>query len=636
MYFRFQISDFRFYARFTGAVIFLAALFFGGAMLRAADASVQASLSDNTAEVGQAVELQIKVSGARNAAPPSNISIDGLSIGGMSQSSNSSFNFINGSLSSSSSTTFTFPIIPERAGTFTIPALTLEADGKKFTTRPLTLTVTGSGSGSNNAGSGNSASGNNPATKSDSDNRIAFAELIVPKQNAYVGEAIPAEIRVYFDARIRVQANQPPTIKGEGLTIQKFAQPHEEQIEKDGKSYNFVTYKTAITPVKSGKLVLGPVEMPFVAVVPVKRRVQRPRFGNGFDDMFNDPFFNDAFGGYEQRQLVVKSDGVNLEVKPLPDTGKPKGFAGAVGKFELKTGPVPDKIKVGDPVTLSLKITGRGNFERVSAPRMVDESGWRGYPASGKFTADDDVGISGEKVFELAVIPDAKKTKLPAIEFSYFDPFTEKYVTLNAERLPIVVEGTVAAQTPAGVQSTPTALQSPDETAQAEKKNDIHHIVTGSAGPDKGFTPIYRRQFFWTAQIAPLLALIGFAGIQLQRRRGQDLRTARLAELKREKYELMKTLQRTDASAKDFYAAAVRSIQIEAALNSGENPASVGAAEAILSKPIDETTADGVRSIFDTSGELLYAGSREVGARLSDEKRRQVLETINRFENARA
>jgi hypothetical protein len=632
MYSRIQISDLKFHARVIGVAIFLAASFFGGAALRAADASVQATLSDNTAEVGQAVELQINVSGARNAAPPSSISIDGLSIGGMSQSSNSSFNFINGSLTSSSSTTFTFPIIPQRAGTFTIPALTLEADGKKFTTRPLTLTVTGSGGGS----AGSSSSGTAAEPKSDSGNRIAFAELIVPKQNAYVGEAIPAEIRVYFDAQIRVQANQSPEIKGEGLTIQKFAQPHEEQIEKNGRMYNFVTYKTAITPVKSGRLVLGPAELQFVAVVPVKRKIQRPRFGNGFDDMFNDPFFNNAFGGYEQRQLVVKSDGIDLEVKPLPDASKPKNFDGAVGKFELKTGPVPGKIKAGDPVTLSLKIAGRGNFERVNAPRMVDEPGWRGYPASGKFTPDDDVGISGEKVFEMAVIPDEKKTKLPAIEFSYFDPFTEKYVTLSAERLPIMVEGTFAAPTPAVAQSSPAAAQTPDETAQVEKKNDIHYIVTDSAGREKSFVPIYRRQFFWTAQIAPLLALIGFAGIQLQRRRGQDLRAARLAELKRERNELAKTLQRADASAADFYGAAVRCIQVEAARMSGGNPASIGLAEAVASKSLDENTADGVRFIFDSAGELRYAGGSETNAKLSEETRRKILETISRFENARA
>ena len=633
MNFRFQISDFRFVTRAAlAAVVFFALPHF----TRAADATAEAILSDTTTEIGHAVELEIKVSGARNAEPPRNISISGLSIGGMSQSSNSSFNFINGSLSSSSSTTFTFPVIPERAGTFTIPSFTLDADGKKLTTRPLTLTVRASGSGGASTGGSapNNAGTNAPA--SETNGRIAFAELIIPKQTAYVGEAIPTEFRVYFDARIRVQANQQPSIKGEGLTIQKFAQPREEQIQKDGQTYNFVTYKTAITPVKSGKLTLGPVELPFVAVVPVKRNAQRPRLGNGLDAFFNDPFFNNAFGGYEQRQMVVKSDGLDIDVKPLPEANKPKTFSGAVGQFDpIKTEANPANLKAGDPITLTLKISGRGNFERVNAPHMIEEAGWRSYPASGKFTQDDDVGISGTKVFEMALIPEEKKTKLPRVEFSYFDPAAEKYVTLNAERLPIVVEGKIAQPTTVASAAAPAA-PSPTAAKPAKKTDDIHYIVTGPARWGGNFSPIYLRAIFWQAQAVPLVALLGFVGFQIYRRRDRDSLAKQLAEWKREKGELMKTLHRADVGAENFYDAAVRCIQIEAARISHVSPSTIGASEAVAAKPLDEAAASGVGSVFHAREELLYAGGAVTKSRISDDVRRRVLETINEFENATA
>lgn len=606
--------------RFLIAAFF--ALIFCTHELRAEDVSVRATLSDTTTEVGQPVQLEIKVTGAHNAEPPGNISIDGLSIGGISRSSQSSFNLINGSVSSSSSTTFTFPIVPERAGKFTIPALTLEADGKKFTTRPLTLMVTGSGSsGNNNAGT---------TTKPETDNKIAFAELIAPKQTAYVGEAIPVEVRVYFDARIRVQTNPMPDLKGDGFTVQKMTQSQQKQIEKEGKVYNFVAFKTVITPVKSGRLSLGPAELPYVAVIPVKRKIQPPRM-NGFPDFFDDPFFNNAFNMQEPRQMTVKSAGVDFEVKPLPIANQPQDFGGAVGQFTLVTEAAPKKLNAGDPITLTLKISGRGNFDRVAAPRMIEENGWRSYPPSGKFTADDDVGISGTKTFEMAVIPDGKKTRLPAVEFSYFDPVAEKYVTLNAERLPITVEGQSAQ--PAAAQSTAPGSQPAAAPETAKNANDIHYILTGPARWGESFEPVFRRRFFWDAQLAPLLALMAFIGFQLRRKREQNALAKQAAELRREKADLMKTLQRGDVEPAAFYDAAMRAIQIEAARRLRQNPAGIGAEDAVAAGALDAAAGDAVRSIFSAHEELSYSGVAARG-KLTADQRQNVLETIRRFENA--
>ena len=55
-----------------------------------------------------------------------------------------------------------------------------------------------------------------------------------------------------------------------------------------------------------------------------------------------------------------------------------------MGVFTLASDAAPLKLNVGDPITLKLKISGRGNFDRVTAPVMVDESGWRSYPASAR------------------------------------------------------------------------------------------------------------------------------------------------------------------------------------------------------------------------------------------------------------
>ena len=411
-----------------------------------------------------------------------------------------------------------------------------------MTTNSVTLEVSGSGivgGGSSSGGGGGSTA--QAGAPGEVNGKLAFCELIVPKQSAYVGEAIPVEMRIYVDDRVRWQPEQAPTLAGEGLTSQKFTEPRQDKVSKDGRTFNLVSYKTAITPAKAGNLSAGPAQLQCLMQLPRPR----PALPRGFDDFFNDPF-----GAFAVTQRVLlKSDPASIEVKPLPTADQPKTFEGAVGQFSLATKVNAQKVHLGDPVTMTLKVTGRGNFDRVSAPRIIEESGWRSYPPSSVFKEDDIVGISGTKTFEMVVIPDEKKTQLPAVQFSYFDPIVKKYVTLTSDITPIVVEGQnppVVAQAPAPgshVAATPEAVAN---------ATDIHYIRTDAARWGKSFDPIYYRRVFWAAQLAPALALLGFIGVQWRRVRMRDGNATRLAALRRERGELMKVLKRSDACAQDF------------------------------------------------------------------------------------
>ena len=177
------------------------------------------------------------------------------------------------------------------------------------------------------------------------------------------------------------------------------------------------------------------------------------------DDPFSDPFFANPFSQFgERREVEIKSDPVALEVKPLP-TGAPPGFSGAIGNFTMTTDAKPKSVQVGDPITVTSTITGRGNFDRVGAPVIEDERGWHKYPPSSKFAKDDEVGISGTKTFETVLSPNEKKQSLPVMEFAYFDPVKEQYATLRSDPIAINVEGgAVAAASPVAVPpgSTPS------------------------------------------------------------------------------------------------------------------------------------------------------------------------------------
>jgi len=596
---------------------------------KAVDPTVAATLSSDSTEVGQPVELNIQINGSQRAQVPDKIDVEGLTVihtGQQTQVQMQNFTI-------TSSVMHTYTVQPDHAGKFTIPAITIEVDGKKLTTQPLALTVAGNsgGAGSSGGSSSNSGASSPNGQNPEVANKIAFSEIVLPKQTAYVGETIPIEIRVYFDASVRVQMNSVPTVKCEGFTIQNLTQPHQEQIEKNGRRYNFVSFKTAITPVKSGKLTLGPATLPYVAMVPQHRRASRPNGGN-MDSFFDDDLFNGMLGGYTQEELTVKSNETDLEIKPLPATGQPGNFSGAVGLFSMATEASPLKLNTGDPITLKLKISGRGNFDMISAPHIVEEIGWRSYPPSSKFTADDDVGISGSKTFEMALIPEEKKAKLPVVEFSYFDPIAEKYVTLNADRLPIAVEG---QGTPAPVAQASPASQPVSTPIAAKSVNDINYLLTGPAHWGESFDPIFTEPVFWKSQGVPFLAFLAFIGFQVNRRKGKDAVARRLAEARRQKSELMKILQREDTDPATFYSAATRYLQVEAASRSNRNPASIASAEIITMRPLDATTGNALQSIFATHEELHYAGEAVTRQKTPPAQRESVLDALKKFENAR-
>src|SRR5207247_2982317 len=242
-------------------------------------------------------------------------------------------------------------------------------------------------------------------------------------------------------------------IHGQGFTAQKLQQSGENEETVDGRLYHVVTFKTAIAAARAGKFEIGPVKAKAQVVVSRSRRSPRTRSPFdlfNMDDPFSDPFFANPLSQFgERREIEIKSEPVTLEVKPLP-TGAPPGFSGAIGNFTMATDAKPKGVQVGDPITVTSTITGRGNFDRVGAPVIEDERGWHKYPPSSKFKQDDEVGLSGTKTFEMVLSTNEKKQGLPLLAFSYFDPVKEQYMTLHSEAIPINVQGGGAVAQNAG------------------------------------------------------------------------------------------------------------------------------------------------------------------------------------------
>src|SRR5882724_2191549 len=598
---------------------------------RADSPSVTAVLSNSETVVGETVELQIKVAGPGDAQPPEEISIDGLEIHATGQSRQ----FEMRNFSTSSSVTYTYTVLPLRAGRFTIPSQTVHAGGRVIRTPQLVLNVADS-PGQPTTTRPNRGAQSQAAAARD----LVFAELIVPKKTAYVGEIVPVQIRMGFDPRLRPSLIEPPEITGQGFTSQQLQQSGQTSETINGRPYDVVTYKTAIAAARAGKFELGTVKAKAQVIVPRARSAPRSRGRSPFDlfdldDPFSDPFFSNPFAQVgERREVEIKSDPVALEVKALPPNAPPS-FSGAIGNFAMTTDAKPKSVQVGDPITVTTAISGRGNFDRVNAPVVEDERGWHKYPPSSKFKQDDEVGISGSKTFDTVLSPNERKQALPVLAFSYFDPGKEQYVTLRSEPIAITVQGGAAAtqnvatsQTGSANPATPSRAPS---ATQPAKPQDILYQLTDRPATAESFMPLYTRPVFWSAQLVPLLALIAFAGWNIRQRRIDNREARRIAALQHEAAELMHKLRRNATSQGEYYTEASRVVRLKTALASGSggiDPNVVDAETAADTFKLNTDSRDQLRRLFEQSDEWQYSGAHNGPATISPESRREVLELI--------
>ena len=612
------------YVRHLGFLIALASIGLTSHVL-AAPPSVTAVLSNSEPAVSETVQLEIKVSGAQSANVPQEISVDGLQI----HQTGTSRQIEMRNLDVRSTVIYSYTILPLRPGKFRIPPQVVRVGNDSLRTPELALNVA---SGSNSPPGPNQGG----QATAPSANKLAFAELVIAKKDAYVGEMVPAEIRLGFDPRSHARLQEGPELSGQGFTTQKLQQPRETMENIGGRPYHIYTFKTAISPARAGKFEVGPVQAKAVVVLP--RRPSAPRTNRprspfdlfNMDDPFSDPFFSDPFGNFGERtELPIRSETVALNVKSLPPNAPPN-FSGTIGNFTMAVDAKPKTVQVGDPITVTATISGRGNFDRMTGPSLEDERGWHKYPPSSKFKQDDDVGISGEKTFETVIAPNEKKTNLPPLAFAYFDPVKENYVTLRSDPVPIQVEGAVApapSAVTAPAASTKQSSSAAATPAPPAKPADILYQLN-DLGAIRSFAPIYERREFWLAQIAPLLALLVFAGWMIRRAKSGDREKQRIAAREQEVARLLRELRRGDVSPQVYFSQAARVVHLKTALAKNINPNAVDAEAVEQAFNLNNDERAQLRRLLERSDELSYSGSGNGANAISREERESVLRLL--------
>jgi len=564
-----------------------------------ADPAAVASLSRSNTAAGVPVELRIEVTEARNAEVPGEIPVDGLEI--VQQGKSTQFQLMNGQFTSR--TVYTYRVTPEREGTFTIPSVVVEAGGRKLRTQELPLKVDAAAAGS---------AGATPDAGSQLRDML-FGDLVVPKETAYVGELVPVEVRIFVldDGRVRPQAERGPAIQADGFTQKPFLRAREVEEQIKNRPFRVTVFQTHLTPAKAGNLEVGPGTLPVVVQVAAPGRSSNP-----MDAFFDDDFFRNPLQRFQQQRVQIQTGVSKLEVKPLPTEGRPPGFSGAVGKFEARIEASPRSGNVGDPITVKLIVTGRGDFDRVQAPELGKLPGWKTYPPTSKFTADGDAQTGGAKEFEFVLVPEAAHRTTPELAFSFFDPEAKQYETiplppiaLNLTGAPPSAQPTPAPPVNAIPASTPRPTAAPAQPSAigASSGVEILDILRDPGLPARSdVRPLIESPIFLFANGLVGTAFVVLVGWGLLRQRQANPEARRIRALVRARDRGLARLRETQGA--EQLGVAVEVLNAAAGLRMDSLPAAPAAADLAQVLTAKAEDRDWIDALFRARDRSRYAG----------------------------
>ena len=272
--------------------------------------------------------------------------------------------------------------------------------------------------------------------------------LEVNKTTCYVGEPIIAAYKLYTRLKSESKLTQNPSFNGFSVIDLQAPDVTESTIEKlNGRDYNVYTIRKAqLYPLQDGKIELEAAE--------IENNIQfiREAYANKNANQFADLFENFASASVPPEAVIdqtvfLKNKPVSIFVKPLPDAGKPAGFKGAVGDYQIESGLEHTQFPAGKSGKLIVMLSGSGNLQLVNPPEIKWPTGFESFDVK---TSDilslTSVPVSGKKIFEYPFTLDTPgKYTFPPISFDYFDPVSKSYKTLHTNPIPFTVSGQVVA-----------------------------------------------------------------------------------------------------------------------------------------------------------------------------------------------
>jgi hypothetical protein len=353
---------------------------------------------------------------------------------------------------------YSYYLLPVQKGLLTIKQAAIEYNGQIYKTSPVKVNVT--------AAMGEPRDPNETQISA-SDNLYLVAEI--SKTNPYINEPITVVYKLYFSFNIGItnwrELNKPKynDFWSQNIDIKQLVA--EEGMFK-GEKYRYVVLrKTVLYPQKSGKLVIEPLSLDIDVQLPTNQRT-----------MFGQVVVKDG-------NKRVSAGAKTIQVKPLPEAGKPENFSGAVGRFDFKVSPTKTSLKNGESLDLVVSATGKGNMKLFTLPKPVVPNALEMYDAVHSEKVNTVLsGMSGKISDSYTIIPQYKGNyPIKSIQFSYFDLDSKTYKTVNSPEIMIkVLDGPTAADAVAenspNSGATKNKISASEQFKFIELKSDLRAI----------------------------------------------------------------------------------------------------------------------------------------------------------------
>jgi hypothetical protein len=488
----------------------------------------QGRISDTTQ-----VRLVIRVDGSSipEVASPKLPAMTNLRVtGGPSTARNSSYTFDNGRIVSSSALTLTYFLAPAGKGPAEIPPFDVVVGGTAYRTQALRFTVEAGYRGPAPPAVGQGSPGDDSGDDEEGDASVdVFLQAKLGATSVYSGQPTHLDVTLFAAAPVNgftwTDVPSLPGLWAEDLPVD----PGRDRsvVTMNGRQYNaYPVARKLVIPTGSGALTI----QPFSAQVQVRRSTRDP-FGAFF-----------SLGGFVN--IIRRTGTLKLDVKPLPEAGRPADFSGAVGSFRMKVVADRTAVDLGDAVAVRATIEGEGSLQSAVAPKLEAPPDVKVYEP--KTVADATTGaghLGARKTWEWVVVPLAPGTvKLEAPRFAYFDPASGGYKQLQGDLPPLLVQRGSGGVEPVIARGE----------VQANTK-DIAFLKMRRGPLEEAKPPLHKRGWFLGVLVLPFL--LTPAGIALGRRRERFLVDHGFARARRAARRAAKRLDRAAQRGGDSKAA---------------------------------------------------------------------------------
>jgi hypothetical protein len=439
-------------------------------LLAAQDVKFEAKVSKNSLGLNENLQVSFAINqDGDNFSPPD---FEGFRlVGGPFQST--SYSWVNGVKSFNRS--FTYILQPTKKGTFTIKSASIEFNDEIYKTAPIKISVTDAIQQPKDP--------NSPDYKAGEGIHLV-AE--VSKGNPYVNEPLTVVYKLYFDPRFIVRnVREVANPKYNGFWSQHIDIKKLEAVAGtyNGQDYAMVVWRKVILyPLEAGNKPLEPLSIHLDVDVPTRKRI-------GFMETTS----------YSTTQKTVSAGAKSINVKPLPEKGKPENFTGAVGTFDFSVKASKTQLKAGESLDLVVTASGNGNLKLFQLPKPEFPNAFEVFDPQHKEEVNTPLtGMTGKISDTYTIIPQFKgKYTIKPQTFAYFDLSSNSYKTITSEPIEItVLEGNAVA-----------GSNQNDNKKPVVKNDTFQYIKLTSYLTPINKTPFFGSNLFYGLLVAPFLLL---------------------------------------------------------------------------------------------------------------------------------